>query len=469
MEVEVDRGGSVSMESIDIISRLPDEIRELILGYLPITDVVKTSVLSPKWRDSWTKVVQMNLLFDPTAIVEKDIFPDKYCRIIGKILLSHVGSVRKCVIHSFMDDNEERDGTKGWAFLKGDMKAWLKWLSRKGIEDLTVHLKKGLYGDEADESDIQNFELPRSIFYCLELSCLSLERFIFTSSDAFRGFPNLVKLELNDTHIVGDILERIISSCLLETLVVINCIFTTRETAISSTSLKIFKFVRTPQENFPLILKFTPNLRVASFLMGGTDYDEEFDLLYSNCFHLFGCIPKIEELTFDCRLHETADTYIITTKLPMLLVDLKTLTLNGMDACSDDDMSFLFCLIRSSPNLKNLTVHLESLSYSQYNEHLKLVAKLLEAQDINEIKSKITTLSVAFSHYYTYDKSDRIEAIIALIDGLVSCCPDLVKLYIKSPKFLGVSADRKLSNALPTFAKNSSKPTIIIHTKVRPS
>lgn len=43
-----EKGGSdESEELLDRISMLPDDIN---LGYLPITDAVRTSVLSKKWR-----------------------------------------------------------------------------------------------------------------------------------------------------------------------------------------------------------------------------------------------------------------------------------------------------------------------------------------------------------------------------------------------------------------------------------
>lgn len=48
------------VEKTDRISRLPDDIRELILGFFcRLTDAVRTSVLSQKWKFSWTITTQL--------------------------------------------------------------------------------------------------------------------------------------------------------------------------------------------------------------------------------------------------------------------------------------------------------------------------------------------------------------------------------------------------------------------------
>lgn len=285
-----------SVESEDRLSMLPDDIRELILGYLPIGEAVRTGILSRKWMDSWTRVVQLNIVFDEN--LEKEMSIDRYCRLVGKMFLFHVGYIRKCVIRPLWYDFG--DNMKGLEYLEGDMETWLQCLSRKGIEDLTIDFRKGDDVFDVGDDSTQNFELPRSIFRCLELSCLSLARFLLMSSVGLMGFPNLVKLELIETVIHEDSLEKIISFSPLETLIVIDCVLANRMTAISSRSLKIFKIVRTFNENFPFILKFVPNLRVASFIMDALEGDT--CELFSNSLYIFRRVPKIEELSFDCRL-----------------------------------------------------------------------------------------------------------------------------------------------------------------------
>lgn len=171
------------------------------------------------------------------------------------------------------------------------------------------------------------------------------------------------------------------------------------------------------------------------------------------------------------------------------------MTLNHMDVLSKDDMSFMFCITRSSPNLQDLTIHVTSQLFVFCNctfahlllfevnsllllalqlarkfhstftkESLENVTTILEAEDIGELKTSITTLSITF---VSVDVPKRVEGYIGLIDALVSCCPNLEKLFIKSPLSLEASAEKKLSNAVPKFGDSSSKPKIIIiHSKV---
>ncbi|GMP58371.1 hypothetical protein CsSME_00022062 [Camellia sinensis var. sinensis] len=78
----------------DIISNLPESVKETILACLPIQDAVRTSVLSTKWRYTWTKLPQ--LVFDDTFC--SDLFcktKDKLMTIIYQVLLFHHGPIPK--------------------------------------------------------------------------------------------------------------------------------------------------------------------------------------------------------------------------------------------------------------------------------------------------------------------------------------------------------------------------------------
>ncbi|KAL7260863.1 hypothetical protein ACSBR1_006516 [Camellia fascicularis] len=78
----------------DIISNLPESVKETILACLPIQDAVRTSVLSRKWRYTWTKLPQ--LVFDDTFC--SDLFSktkDKLMTIIYQVLLFHHGPIPK--------------------------------------------------------------------------------------------------------------------------------------------------------------------------------------------------------------------------------------------------------------------------------------------------------------------------------------------------------------------------------------
>ncbi|KAL9664485.1 hypothetical protein QQ045_019888 [Rhodiola kirilowii] len=190
-----ENGGSHgSVGCIDIISGLPDEIRERILGYLPICDAVRSSVLSRKWRYSWTRAPQLNLCLDEELETDMDFSSEEYRGWVGRILLSHVGPIHTFILHMTLRDRDE------------DLNTWLLFLSRNGIKDLKL----------LNEEFLDFFYVPQSIFQCLGLSCLTLRKINLYSSLPFRGFPNLTKLVLFDVDIPGDMLEQVISCCLLE-------------------------------------------------------------------------------------------------------------------------------------------------------------------------------------------------------------------------------------------------------------
>ncbi|CAM8885598.1 unnamed protein product [Rhodiola kirilowii] len=47
--------------------------------------------------------------------------------------------------------------------------------------------------------------------------------------------------------------------------------------------------------------------------------------------------------------------------LPTTLENLKTLTLTSVNACVEDDVIFMFCLIRSSPGLQDLSIRFSDI------------------------------------------------------------------------------------------------------------
>ncbi|CAM8882134.1 unnamed protein product [Rhodiola kirilowii] len=375
-------GTDESVVLADRISKLPDEIREYILGYLPITDAVRTSVLSRKWRYTWTKIVQLNLYFNDDT--ENEMMTEdenhRYFRRVGRILMSHVGSIHKCVLRPLWYDDE------------GDMNAWLRLLSRKGIKDLAF----------CCHGHLREFELPPSIFNCLGLLSLTLENCNLRKSIAFKGFPNLATLKLYYVDIFGDMLEQVVSNCPLEMLSLEFCCFYSDKTnsqpsknAISAPNLRVLSIVCYSHRLEHIYLKYTPNLRVVSFWIDCDGGD--FDYLKPNCLDILRSMPKIEVLTFEC------------------LVDLYKMS----DMC-------------------RIQLDKDSLS-------LKAAIAYLEVEAKEEIKTSITTIAVTFKRLY-YEGCFGAE--IAFIDIIVSCCPALGNLIIYGFSSIEDSAKLQLSRAL---------------------
>lgn len=421
-----------SGEYIDRITELPEEIRERILGHLPITDAVRTSVLKKKWRHSWKTATHLNLYFDED--LERDMTEDMYFRMVARVFLAHIGPIHKIVLRPLWYENE------------GDTHIWLELLSRKGVNDLTIYC----------EDRIENFDLPASLFYCVELASLTLGRCRLVNSVAFRGFANLVRLELFEVSIHGDILEKIIASSALEILFIRSCNFNFYKTAISAPNLRVFSITSCYFGLDYIYLKNTLNVTVASFML---EMAEDIEDLKSNCFHVFGSLPMVERVTFDCRQHKTSNTDIIPDKHPGLLEKLRTMTLYCVDAISMDIVSFMFCIIRSSPNLQNLDIHTTDMYRTSHDKvGLKAVSQYLDVVCREGLKTNVTTISVTME---LVKDTECMEAEINLISSVVSCCPILASLFVKTCPTLRCAVELQLSRVLERLGSSSSKPQVI--------
>nr|GLL33695.1 F-box/FBD/LRR-repeat protein At1g13570-like isoform X4 [Ipomoea trifida] len=115
----------------DIISELPDDVKEKILECLPIRDVARTALLSTDWKDVWLR--HGRLVFD-THFLE---------------------CLRKC------------EGLEGPKPQQSDIDGWCVYLSRNGVEELNI----SVFGKQ--------YKLPSCIISCPTIKQLILGGFNF--------------------------------------------------------------------------------------------------------------------------------------------------------------------------------------------------------------------------------------------------------------------------------------------------
>ncbi|XP_058193501.1 F-box/FBD/LRR-repeat protein At1g13570-like isoform X3 [Rhododendron vialii] len=179
----------------DIISHVPGNILEKILMCLPIQDLVRTSLLSRKWRYVWMKLPQ--LVFDTTfyGVLDGRTHAE-LLMIIYQVLLLHHGPLTKFRLSlSELESCPQIDQL-------------ILFVSNNDIQDFTLCFWKG-----------ELYKLPSSLYLCSQLKHLNLRSCMLKPPSGFEGFTRLLSLVLKEVVIAEDVLSSLISSCpLLEEL-----------------------------------------------------------------------------------------------------------------------------------------------------------------------------------------------------------------------------------------------------------
>ncbi|KAK2983922.1 hypothetical protein RJ640_017843 [Escallonia rubra] len=159
----------------DVISNLPTDVIENILGRVPIQEAVKTSILSRKWLLNWSTLPELVFDREYFDFLKSRNSECDFVRGINKVLLLHSGPILKFVLSIPDIHIEDRE----------DIDQWILLLSRKGVKELTFQ-NLGI-----------SHRLPTYLFSCLLLTHLKLCSCDFAPPPKFRGFPNLISLEFH--------------------------------------------------------------------------------------------------------------------------------------------------------------------------------------------------------------------------------------------------------------------------------
>ncbi|CAM8953201.1 unnamed protein product [Rhodiola kirilowii] len=360
-------------DGMDRITELPVNVREHILGSLSIKDAVATSVLSSKWRYCWTGLRKLKFDKEFWGLGGDSTFLE-HARVIDRILMLHSGPI--CEFILLIPDLR---------YHTMDINMWFRVLSNNGVRKIQIDPHK------YKEFQIRGpFPIPSCLYHCRELEELSLCECRLTPPSDFKGFANLTTLRLDDVDISPSILGSIISGCLLLETLSLMCLDLEEPLAIEALNLKTFYCYECELEN--IILTDTPKLTCVSLLATGelvkTPLHITLDILCS--------LSKIEELTYDLILLESLSKNCPSIA-PTLLENLKSLTIRSLDLCYSQDVLFILCLIRSAPNLQNMTIHLdpESEYGSESEEMIGEAAELLESEAKKyEIYNSLQTIRI---------------------------------------------------------------------------
>ncbi|XP_016451439.2 F-box/FBD/LRR-repeat protein At1g13570 [Nicotiana tabacum] len=316
---------------LDMLSSLPENVIDDILLRLPLRDVVRTSILSKKWRYNWCRLPELAL--DQTLwITKKDLmyFAHKFTKIVTHFMRFHDGPITKFTLFiPYLERSPNIDKL-------------IRFLCRNGIRHLVLRLpiRGNLY------------ELPPSFFTCFELRHLTLQNLLILPPPAFRGFDRLIILELRDVTISSKLLESLISHCLLLEQLVLQISSALSEViGINGPMLRSFDFTGSMSS---ICLKSTPLLAKLSL----THREYYVAARKSNIAEFFESFSAIEYLHLN-DMSFVAGAGEIPTRLLFNLNCVKHLRISSIFLGCWDEVACALCLIRSFPFLQYMEIKVE--------------------------------------------------------------------------------------------------------------
>ncbi|KAF3329575.1 F-box/FBD/LRR-repeat protein [Carex littledalei] len=171
----------------DYISNLDADIKAKILEKLSLKEVVRTSILSSTWKDSWTSI--------PKLVFEEKFKESKLITaLVDSVLVVHQGPLKKFKLVSKHACYEV-------------IGRWMLVLSTNRIDHLNIVFN----GDEC--------KIPSRFFSCNALKFVSLSGCSINVPQSFNGFTLVHTLCLSNFNLSGFGIDKLVLSCpLLEHL-----------------------------------------------------------------------------------------------------------------------------------------------------------------------------------------------------------------------------------------------------------
>ncbi|ERM98003.1 F-box/FBD/LRR-repeat protein At1g13570 [Amborella trichopoda] len=215
----------------DRLRELPKPILYSILSLLPIKDAIRTSVLSHKWKNVWTKIPHLNT--DLQSVLPRR-FPyrkatkkhERFIYGVNRIFIHRKSLIQRfsieadfCLCHNALDM---------WIFLLVDRK----------IEELF------LCNQRLTKESNKVYEVPNLLLNCKSLKLLEIVDCKLKPPPNFKGFSNMRTLKLNQCVLRDSLVQAILKSPLLETLDFCDCKLEPSSNFVCFPRVKTLKFNR---------------------------------------------------------------------------------------------------------------------------------------------------------------------------------------------------------------------------------
>ncbi|CAL4945579.1 unnamed protein product [Urochloa decumbens] len=196
-------------------SDLPEDVLGTILSKLPPKEILRTSVLSNKWKHMWT--VCPKLRFDDIIMRGEDVtgtqqYTRKFIDVVNGVLKQYHGKAVEELHIKFEFDT----------MLAEHLDDWVNFALSSRAKNLALDLLPANFGLRPDR-----YRFPFELFdgeSISRLQHLQLSFVSFESPSHFCGFPNLKKLDLHMLCVTCKDLQDMLSNCFnLEWLSIVRC------------------------------------------------------------------------------------------------------------------------------------------------------------------------------------------------------------------------------------------------------
>ncbi|KAJ4732538.1 F-box/RNI/FBD-like domain protein [Rhynchospora pubera] len=409
----------------DYISDLPDDLKHKIFSKLPIKDVVRTSILSSKWKDSWTSIPSLEFEEKSTSLAfDESSTESRLVKLVDNVLMVHYGPILKFKLVSKNPCNEA-------------IGRWMHILSKNGIGCLELR-----YGGD------EGCKIPSRLFSCDALKHVHLSGCIINVPQTFQGFKLLHALSLDRFHLTGFSIGNLASCCpLLEDLtlsrfVLQGCLHILAPNLIS---------LNIRGEFHDLCLE-TPKLSSGSIYLNSRNRDY---IKYSaakagkrsNITRALGYLHNIQKLNVDGNFIEYLAMGPIPENLPTIFNHLTEIFV-FVCGSHQEEIAAALCLFKSAPNLKIL--HIEFREYEVEDQLQVQTFWKLEATEGCLFKC-LKTVDILHVHYSVL----IAESMLEFAKLVLSTSPVLEKLNIFD------FVDASFFAELEDFPKLSKKSEVV--------
>ncbi|XP_009761511.1 F-box/FBD/LRR-repeat protein At1g13570-like [Nicotiana sylvestris] len=279
---------------------------------------------------------------------------------------------------------------------------------------------------------------------------LKLHNCLFHPPPAFKGFNQLVSLELYEVTISSEVLGRLISRSLLLEQLVLEISSILNHIQIKAPKLRSFDFTG----NIELICIKKAPLLVKLSLVNTAELSEE--ARQSDHAKYFESFPALEHLNLNYLSVMVLDAGSgdIAAKLSSPLNCLKCLCLS--DICLDelDEFSYVLCLIRSSPYLQDIQMKIFYVA-------LDTLIDPVRGDVVNDIPASFRDVTLNHLRVARLDNITGTKPEMELIKLLLAKSPMLVRMLLQPNKGQEFAETRlKVLADITKFSRASPKAEV---------